>query len=73
MQTHHYMQKKNGPIKKVELNEWARHRRSGYEFRTELEYQNQQAERTDEEREKEKLEEKEKNRPRKKRTMRRTG
>lgn len=72
MQNHHYMQKEDGPIIKVDLNLWAGRRRQGYEFRTELEYQNQQAALTPEEREKEKLEAKEKT-PRKKRTMRRTG
>ena len=39
----HFMQKGDDLIIKVELNEWAKHRTSGYEFRTELEYQNQQA------------------------------
>ncbi len=39
----HFMQKGDAPIIKVELNEWAKHRQSGFEFRTELEYQNQQA------------------------------
>lgn len=47
MQTNHYMQKKGGLIIKVNLNEWTRHRRSGYEFRTELEYNNQEAEKVE--------------------------
>ena len=43
MQSKHYMSKDDGPIIKVNLNEWAKHRKSGYVFRTELDYQNQQA------------------------------
>lgn len=39
----HYMSKDDGPIEKVALNEWTRKRSAGYVFRTEKEFQDQQA------------------------------
>lgn len=39
----HYMSKDDGPIEKVNLNEWTRKRAAGYIFRTEKEYQDQVA------------------------------
>lgn len=37
----HYMSKDDGPIVKVNLNEWARKRRAGFIFRTEAEFRDQ--------------------------------
>ena len=43
MQQKHYMQKGNNPIIKVDLNQWARYRRMGYDFKTEVEFNTQTA------------------------------
>ena len=38
---HNFMRKKGGPIVRVPKNKWAHYRRSGYEFATEEEYNEQ--------------------------------
>lgn len=40
----HFMQLKDGPVIRVRLNEWASHRRKGYVFKTEQEFNDQSAE-----------------------------
>ena len=37
----HYMSKDDGPIEKVNLNDWTRKRAAGYSFRTAKEFQDQ--------------------------------
>ncbi len=41
---HAFMKKKGGKIVRVPLNEWAKYRRSGYEFSDEEAYNAQQSE-----------------------------
>lgn len=40
-QRNHFMQKDDGPIVRVPLNEWAKYRRNGYEFSTEAAFNEQ--------------------------------
>ena len=37
----HYMQKDDGPVVKVNLNDWARKRKDGFKFSTKKEYEDQ--------------------------------